>query len=130
MPAIFICGFGTGALYNLPISMFADVVTLEKIKSNTNKTATYSGYMTFAYSVANSLALFIIGILLDFIKFKPSEPVQSMKVQNALGVIVILGCAISIALAIFIFNKYKLTRTDILKLQLKEKEKNGSNEII
>ncbi len=122
MPAILVCGFGTGALYNLPISMFADVVTLEKIKSNQNKTATYSGYMTFAYSVANSIALFVIGLLLDLIKFKPSEPVQSMKVQNSLGMIVILGCAISIGLAIFIFNKYKLTRSDILKLQIKDKE--------
>lgn len=54
IPAIFVCGFGTGALYNLPMSMFADVVTLEKIKSNQNKTATYSGYMTFSYSVAMS----------------------------------------------------------------------------
>lgn len=124
-PFIFVCGFGTGALYSLPISMFADVVTLEKIKSNENKTATYSGYMTFSYNVANSISLLIIGVLLDLIKFNPSEPVQSMKVQNSLGIIVILGCAISIALAILIFNKYKLSRSDILKLQLKDKEESN-----
>lgn len=124
IPIIFICGFGTGALYSLPVSMFADVVTLEKIKSNENKTATYSGYMTFTYNVANSISLLIIGILLDLIKFKPNEPVQSMRVQNSLGLIVFLGCGISIALAIFIFNKYKLTRTDILKEQLKDMEEN------
>ena len=123
IPCILFCGFGTGALYSLPISMFADVVTLEKIKSNENKTATYSGYMTFAYNVSNSIALLVIGVLLDLIKFNPKEPVQAMKVQNSLGVIVILGCSISIALAIVIFNKYKLTRTDILKEQLRSKEK-------
>lgn len=122
LPCILLCGFGTGALYNLPISMFADVVTIEKIKSNQNKTATYSGYMTFAYNLANSIALFIIGILLDLIKFDPSQPVQALKVQNALGIIVIVGCAVSIALAILIFNKYELSRSDILKLQLKENE--------
>lgn len=122
IPLIFVCGFGTGALYSLPVSMFADVVTLEKIRSNENKTATYSGYMTFTYNVANSISLLIIGVLLDLIKFKPSEPVQSMKVQNSLGLIVFLGCGISIALAILIFNKYKLTRTDILKEQIREKE--------
>lgn len=122
LPCIFICGFGTGALYSLPMSMFADVVTLEKIKSNENKTATYSGYMTFTYNVANSISLLIIGIMLDLIKFKPSEPVQSMKVQNSLGLIVIIGCAVSISLAILIFNKYKLTRADILKIQIKDKE--------
>lgn len=127
IPIIFICGFGTGALYSLPVSMFADVVTLEKIKSNENKTATYSGYMTFTYNVANSISLLIIGILLDLIKFKPNEPVQSMRVQNSLGLIVFLGCGISVALAILIFNKYKLTRTDILKEQLKDMEENEKN---
>ena len=127
LPCVLFCGFGTGALYSLPISMFADVVTLEKIKSQENKTATYSGYMTFSYNVSNSIALLIIGVLLDLIKFNPKEPVQAMKVQNALGVIVILGCSISITLAILIFNKYKLTRTDILKEQLRSKENSKNN---
>ena len=80
--------------------------------------------MTFTYNVANSISLLIIGILLDLIKFKPNEPVQSMRVQNSLGLIVFLGCGISVALAILIFNKYKLTRTDILKEQLKDMEEN------
>jgi len=123
IPCAFICGFGTGAMYSLPISMFADVVTIEKIKSNENKTATYSGYMTFAYNVANSISLLIIGVLLDLINFNPTEPVQALKVQNSLGIIVILGCGISIALAMLIFNKYKLKRSDILKMQLRNKDK-------
>lgn len=123
LPCIFICGFGTGALYSLPISMFADVVTMEKVKTGEDKTATYSGYMTFSYNIANSLALFIIGILLDIIKFNPAEPVQALKVQNGLGLIVILGCSISILLSIFIFRKYKLKRVDVLKSQLLQKNK-------
>lgn len=122
IPSLFVCGFGTGALYNLPISMFADVVTLEKIKTGQNKTATYSGYMTFAYNVANSIALLVIGVLLDIIKFDSSQPVQPLKVQNSLGLIVILGCGLSIGLAMFIFNKYKLSRSDILKAQIRELE--------
>lgn len=121
--SVLICGFGTGALYSLPISMFADVVTLEKLKSKENKTATYSGYMTFAYNIANSVALLIIGVLLDLIKFNPKEPVQALKVQNALGIIVIVGCSLSIGGAMIIFNKYKLTRSDILKQQMRAKRK-------
>lgn len=123
LPNILFAGFGTGALYSLPISMYADVVTLEKLKSKENKSATYSGYMTFAYNIANSIALLIIGVLLDIIKFNPSEPVQAMKVQNSLGLIVILGCSISIALALVCFNKYKLTRAEVLKKQLISKNK-------
>lgn len=125
LPLILLCGFGTGALYSLPISMYADVVTLEKLKSNENKSATYSGYMTFAYNVSNSIALLIIGILLDLIKFDPNQPVQALKVQNSLGIIVIFGCSIAIAMALLIFNKYKLTRADILKEQLISKKQNN-----
>ncbi|MBR1984415.1 MAG: MFS transporter [Clostridia bacterium] len=120
IPCLLVCGFGTGALYSLPISMFADVITLEKIKTRENNSATYSGYMTLAFNIANSLALFIIGLLLDLIKFNPSEPVQPLIVLNLLGVIVFVGCGLSIALSMIIFSKYKLTRTEILKQQMKD----------
>ncbi len=123
---IFVCGFGSGALYSLPMSMFADNVTMDKLKTGENKSATYSGYMTFAYNVANSLALFVIGILLDLIKFDASQPVQALKVQNYLGLIVFGGCAVSIAIAMMIISRYNLKRSDILKQQLlaKQKDKN------
>lgn len=32
IPAIFVCGVGKGALYNPPMSMFADVVIWKKLK--------------------------------------------------------------------------------------------------
>lgn len=125
-PCIFICGFGTGALYSLPISMFADVITVDKIKTGENHSATYSGFMTLAYNIANSLSLLIIGVLLDLIKFNPSEPVQALRVQNWLGVIVFAGCSISIACSMLVFSKYKLTRSQVLKAQMKEENKKTS----
>lgn len=118
VPCIFICGFGTGSLYSLPISMFADVLTMDKIKTGENNSATYSGFMTVAYNAANSLALLFIGFLLDIIKFNPSEPVQPLSVQNGLGMIVFVGCGLSIAISILFFSKYNLKRIDILKAQM------------
>lgn len=123
-PCIFICGFGTGALYSLPISMFADAITLDRLKTNQNKSATYSGFMTLAYNIANSLSLFVIGILLDLIKFDASQPVQALSVQNSLGIIVFGGCAVSIAFSMLIFSKYKIKRSDVLKAQMKTHEQN------
>ena len=123
LPCMFFCGFGTGALYSLPVSMFADNVTMDKLKTGENNSATYSGYMTFAYNIANSIALFVIGLLLDIIKFDPHEPVQALKVQNYLGAIVFGGCAISIAIAMLVLSKYNLKRSDILKQQLLAKQK-------
>ena len=124
LPCIIFCGFGTGALYSLPMSMFADNVTMDKIKTGENNSATYSGYMTFAYNIANSFALLVIGVLLDLIKFDPTSPVQALKVQNYLGFLVFGGCAISIALAMMILSRYNLKRSDILKEQLLAKQKN------
>ncbi len=123
LPCIFFCGFGTGALYSLPMSMFADNVTIDTLKSGENKSATYSGYMTFAYNIANSLSLLVIGVLLDIIKFDPKQPVQALVVQNSLGAIVFGGCAISIAVAMLFLSRYNLKRSDILKQQLLARQK-------
>lgn len=125
-PCILFCGFGTGALYSLPISMYADVITMDRLETGENNTAIYSGFMTLAYNIANCLALLVIGVLLDIIKFDPKQPVQALSVQNWLGVIVFLGCAISISLAMLIFSKYKLKRADVLKAKMKE-EKRAKN---
>lgn len=127
-PCIFICGFGTGALYSLPISMYADVITLDRLTSGENKSALYSGFMTLAFNIANSLALLVIGILLDIIKFDSSQPVQAKSVQNALGCIVFVGCGLAIALSMLIFSKYKVKRADVLKAQMRsEAQKSHKN---
>jgi GPH family glycoside/pentoside/hexuronide:cation symporter len=122
LSCVFVCGFGTGALYSLPISMYADVITMDRLKTNENNSGIYSGFMTFAYNIANSIALLIIGILLDLIKFNSAEPVQAISVQNWLGCIVFIGCAVSISLALAIFSKYNLKRSDVLKAKLKHKD--------
>ncbi len=125
---IAVCGFGTGALYSLPISMYADVITIEKYTTKQNNSGVYSGFMTFAYNISNCLALLVIGVLLDIIKFNPEQPVQALSVQNWLGFIVFVGCAVSIALAFIIFSKYKLKRSDVLKVKLKYSQKNNIDE--
>lgn len=123
---IIICGFGLGAMQSLPISMYADVVTLEQYKTGENKSGVYLGYYSFTYNLSNSISLLIIGVLLDAIKFNPSEPIQALSVQTGLGTIVFCGCSIALAASILIFSRYKIKRADVLKAQLKlaEKEKN------
>ena len=118
------CGFGTGALYSLPFSMYADIITMEKSQTEENNSGIYSGFMTLAYNISNCIALLLIGILLDLIKFNSSEPVQALSVQNWLGFIVFVGCFLSIFCALIIFSKYDLKRSDILKKKLKYKKEN------
>lgn len=122
---IFICGFGTGAMYSLPISMYADVVSLEKYETGENKSGAYLGYYSFTYNLSNSISLLVMGFLLDLIKFDSSLPVQPMSVQKGLGVIVFCGCSIALACAILIFSKYKIKRADVLKAQIKMGERDA-----
>ena len=114
-----VCGFGLGAMYSLPISMYADVVTLEQYQTGVNRSGAFLGYYSFTYNLSNSISMLFIGILLDAIKFDPSEPIQAMSVQNGLGTIVFCGCSIALALAILLFSRYKVKRADVLKAQLK-----------
>ncbi len=128
LPCILFCGVGAGAMYSLPMSMYADVVTLEMFKTGENNAGQYSGFFTFTYNLANSIALLIIGFLLDIIKFDSTQPVQAMSVQNGLGTIVFCGCAIALAASILLFSQYQIRRSDVLKVQLMQKnDKNEAN---
>jgi len=120
---IMLCGFGTGALYSLPISMYADAISLEQHETGENNSGAYLGYYSFTYNLSNSISLFLMGVLLDLIRFDATLPVQAMSVQNGLGEIVFCGCSIAISLAILIFSKYNVKRSDVLKAQLAIKEK-------
>lgn len=128
-PCLFVCGIGSGALYSLPHSMYADVVTMEQYKTGVNNAGRYTGYYTFTYNFSNSIALLFIGMLLDIVKFDSTQPVQALAVQNGLGKIVFFGSAIALTVAILIFSKYSIKRSDVLKVQIKANETNEKQKI-
>ena len=84
----------------------SDIIAEENAANNTNQTAMFSGVMTFVFKISNALSLFLIGLVLDIIKFDSSQPVQALKVQNALGIILIVGVALSLAVSISFFSHY------------------------
>ncbi|MBQ7327803.1 MAG: MFS transporter [Clostridia bacterium] len=127
LPCMFVCGIGSGALYSIPHSMYADVVTMEQYRTGENNAGRYTGYYTFTYNFSNSIALLFIGVLLDLVKFDSSQPVQALSVQSGLGKIVFFGSAIALTVAIVVFSKYKIKRSDVLKVQIKANE-NKQNE--
>ena len=107
LPLIFLIGFGTGVLYSFPMSMFGDVLAEDEEAQAKEKVGVYSGIMTLAFKISNAFSLVVIGVVLDLIKFSSSSPVQPLSVQNGLGLLVILGCLISLGASILIFNKYE-----------------------
>ena len=127
-PCLFVSGLGAGALYSLPHSMYADVVTIEQFYTGENNSGRYTGYYTFTYNFSNSIALLCIGILLQVVGFDSLQPVQSLEVQAGLGKLVFLGSSIALTAAILIFSEYKLKRADVLKVQIKSYERSYAKE--
>jgi len=127
VPSLFVCGIGSGALYFIPHTMYADVVTMEQYKTGENNSGRYTGYYTFTYNFSNSIALLFIGLLLDFVRFDSAQPVQALAVQSGLGKIVFFGSAIFLTIAILVFSKYSIKRSDVLKVQIKANEKKCEN---
>lgn len=118
---IFLCGMGTGAMYALPISMYADVIAMEQFETGENKSGAYLGYYSFTYNISNSLSLLVMGLMLDFIKFDSTAALQPLSVQSGLGMIVFCGCSIALAVSILIFSRYRIKRADVLKIQMRQK---------
>ena len=120
LPCMLFCGVGAGAMYSIPFSMYADAVTLQMKATGENNAGVYTGYFTFTYNLANSVALLIIGFMLDFIKFDSSQPLQALSVQNGLGAIVFFGCTVFMSLAIMAFSNYSIKRSNVLKIQMQQ----------
>lgn len=111
MFAIFVCGIGSGALYSLPTSMYSDAITHQNRLTGKNKTAMYSGVLTFTSNLASSLTLLIVGVLLDVIKFNPQVENQSVGVQTGLALILFVGIQIALITGYFIFSKCEAIRS-------------------
>ena len=107
--AVFICGVGSGALYSLPTSIYGDLI--DEITTNgENRVATYSGTMTFASNIGNSITQLVVGILLDIIGFDSSLQMQTLGVQTGLSLILFVGVQTSLIIACFVFaghNEHK-----------------------
>lgn len=109
--AIFIVGFGAGTLYSLPTSMYLDVIEYVSDDSSKNSNAaTSQSFLTFSYNIANALALLIIGVLLDVIKFNPNQLTQTRPVQTGIAIILFLGVLISLIGSFLLFYRYKLKK--------------------
>lgn len=117
LPCLVFTGIGIGSLYPLPYSMMADTIAYNAVKNNEDRTATYTGFMTFAFKLSQAMTLLIIGILLELIGFKTSEGteiyVPPLSAEIGLGYMFCIGVTVSLILGIIIFSGYGLKSTDI-----------------
>ncbi len=117
-PYAMLAGFGTGALFTIPLSMVVDTIDYDELKRGYRFEGFYFGSLTFYYKLSQAIAIFFIGILLDLIKFDSSLVVQSEFTLISLGLILALGTIISFVFAYLSLRKYPLNEELIKQIQL------------
>jgi Na+/melibiose symporter-like transporter len=116
-PCLIVSGIGIGSLYPLPYSIMADTIAYNTVKNKEDRTATFTGFMTFSFKLSQALTLLLIGLLLEIIGFKVPEGTEiylpSMTAQRGLGYIFCIGVVITMVAGIVLFSGYGLKKADI-----------------
>ena len=112
-PPLMLAGFGTGVLYSLPVAMIGDIVLIEKVRSGEDKTATYSGFLTFANKTGQAISNAVLGVMLDVIGFQEGKTKQTPQVAENLGWVMCIGVILAVGAGILIFSTCKLKRSEV-----------------
>lgn len=117
-----VVGFGTGGLFTLPLSMIADTIDKEELRTGLRKEGVFYGVLTLGYKISQSIAIFCFGVFLDLIKFNANLKFQTEKTTIILGLLLPIGSAISFIFAIIFYRKYSLNKEKVYKIQAKIKQ--------
>lgn len=113
LPYAILSGIGMGGLITIPFSMIADTVDEEEEKFGIRSEGLYYGGLTFSYKISQSIAIFLLGILLDVVGFDANKAVQGEFTVVSLGLIVSIGSLVALMLSYFFYNKYALTKEKV-----------------
>jgi GPH family glycoside/pentoside/hexuronide:cation symporter len=117
LPFSLLAGLATGALFTLPLSMVADTIDLDELKSGKREEGVYFGSLTLLYKTSQAITIFIVGILLDIIKFDATLTLQASSTVIALGWILAIGSVLSFLLSGLSLKPYKLTEKQVREIQ-------------
>ncbi|MEI7884099.1 MAG: MFS transporter [Clostridia bacterium] len=109
-PFVLLAGFGSGGLFTLPQAMVADAVDENALNTGTRQEGVYYGTLTLTYKLSQSVAILMIGILVDFLGFDSKLSTQSLFTTTSLGLLLSLGSLLAFIFAFFSYQKYKITR--------------------
>lgn len=116
-PYAIFAGFGTGALFTIPLSMVADTIDYDELKRGQRFEGFYFGSLTLYYKLSQAIAIFLIGVLLDLIRFDSSLITQSELTLISLGMILALGSIFSFFFAYLSLRMYPLDKEKVIQIQ-------------
>lgn len=117
MPYAIFAGFGTGALFTIPLSMVGDTIDLDELERGQRFEGFYFGSLTLYYKLSQAIAIFMIGVLLDLIRFDSALAQQSEFTLTSLGLILALGSILSFGFAFLSIRLYPLHKDRVLQIQ-------------
>lgn len=117
LPFSLLAGLATGALFTLPLSMVADTIDLDELKSGKREEGVYFGSLTLLYKTSQAITIFIVGIMLDLIRFDATLTHQAASTVIALGWFLAIGSILSFLLSGLSLKPYQLTEKQVRAMQ-------------
>lgn len=120
-----VAGVGYGVAHVLPWAMLPDVVDIDELQTGMKREGIYSGVMTFFMKLANSIAIFLVGIVLEFSGYVANEA-QSASTLSTIKWTMVLAPGIFVVMAIVATVMYPFSREDHENVR-KQIEARGTN---
>ena len=127
LPFSILAGFGLGGMFTVPLSMIADVIDQDELKSGERLEGIYFGSLTLFYKFSQSITLVLVGFLLDILKFDSTRAEQLPSTAVSLGLFFAIGSFVAFVCAYVSIGYYSLSRQKIEEIQnqLRLKGKQG-----
>lgn len=109
-PFVIFAGVGSGGLFTLPQAMVADAVDENALNTGNRQEGIYYGSMTLSYKLSQSLAIFVIGIIVDIVGFDSALQLQSHFTSVSLGLFLGIGTLVAFIGSRISYKYYKITR--------------------
>ncbi|MFZ5352292.1 MAG: MFS transporter [Bacillota bacterium] len=126
LPYALITGFGTSGLFTLPLSMIADTIDIEELKHGIRTEGIYYGCLTLFYKLSQSLVIFLLGVMLDLIRFNPDLPIQPQSTELVLGLTISVGSIVAFSICLFYYSRYSLNKEKVDSAQRELKLRRGT----
>jgi Na+/melibiose symporter-like transporter len=129
LPFSILAGFGLGGMFTVPLSMIADVIDQDELKSGERLEGIYFGSLTLFYKFSQSITLVLVGFLLDILKFDSNKAVQLPSTSVSLGLFFALGSLVAFVFALISIGYYNLNRQKIEEIQMQLRMKSKKTQI-
>jgi len=113
IPFSLLAGFGTGGLYTLPQSMIADTVDVNALEMGMRQEGVFFGCMTLSYKLSQSVAIFLLGFVLELSGFDAQLSAQTANTGLVLGLVLALGGILFFLFSYLAFKPYSLDRDKV-----------------